>query len=85
MADIVHLKAGEPLPAIADEQPWLFVEATPDGLFFGTGGAWKPTGEWVGYCSLPEDDVGLDRALVAACAWADRYAVPTIWVQATPD
>jgi hypothetical protein len=36
------------------------------------------------YASLAEDDISLERALAAAQAWAERYQVPTIWVQLTP-
>ena len=43
------------------------------------------SGEWIGYCSLPEDDVSIELALKAAIAWAQKYDVPTIWVQLDPD
>ena len=55
-----------------------------DGRFFGTGASWKASGEWVGYGSLIEDDISLERALAAAQVWALKYSVPTIWVQVTP-
>ena len=66
-------------------EPWLMVEASDDGRFFGTGSAYKPSGEDVIYASLPENDVSLEAALRAATEWAVKYAVRRIWVQATPD
>jgi hypothetical protein len=82
---IVYLKAGESMPDRGDDEPWLTVEVTSDGLFYGSGASSKPTGEWVGYCSRPEDDVDVERALKAAEVWAERYHVPTIWVQLSVD
>ena len=84
MAQIVYLPPGDAMPVVANDQPWLFVEAAGDGQFFGSGAAWKQNGEWVGYCSLVEDDHSLDTAMAAAEAWAGRYGVQTIWVQTTP-
>ncbi|MEQ1610861.1 MAG: hypothetical protein ABL956_18135 [Hyphomonadaceae bacterium] len=83
MVQIVYLKAGESTPDVRDYERWLTVEATSDGLFYGVGASLKPTGEWVGYSSLPEDDEDLERALKAAEVWAEHYNVPTIWVQAS--
>ena len=83
MVQIVYLKAGEPTPDVRDYERWLTVEATSDGLFYGVGVSVKPTGERVDYSSRPEDDVDLERALKAAQAWAERYDVSTIWVQAS--
>jgi hypothetical protein len=84
MADIVYLAPDEEMPDVGDDQPWLTIDASPEGLFFGTGASWKADGEWVGYGSLVEDDVSLERALAAAQAWATKYGVPTIWVQLAP-
>lgn len=84
MIEIIYLPPGETMPNVGDDQPWLLIEATGDGLFYGTGGAWKKGGEWVGYRSLPDDDVSLETALAPAKEWATEYGVPTIWVQATP-
>ncbi|KQW86339.1 hypothetical protein [Brevundimonas sp. Root1279] len=84
MAEIVYLTPGEDAPNHGDDQPWLRIEATSDGLFYGTGCSWKPNGEFVGYCSLPEDDVSLETAMTAAQEWAAKYGVPIIWVQLTP-
>ncbi|MES2338933.1 MAG: hypothetical protein V4537_12625 [Pseudomonadota bacterium] len=84
MAAIIYLSPGEQMPDCVDGEPWLIVEASDDGRFFGTGGAWKPSGEWVGYGSLPENDETLASALAAAERWAAKYSVPTIWVQTTP-
>ena len=85
MVEIVQLAAGEQMPAMPDEEPWLTVEASDDGRFFGTGSAYKPTGEAVFYRSLAEDDASLEAALGAATEWAVKYGVRRIWVQATPD
>ena len=82
MVEIVRLAAEAERPSLADHQPWLYVEET-DGLFFGSGGAWNAAGEWVGYGSLSEHDVDLTLAVEAACEWAKRYSVPTIWVFAS--
>jgi hypothetical protein len=84
MAAIIYLSPGEQMPDCGDDKPWLTVEVSDDGRFFGTGAAWKPSGEWVGYRSLPEDDGALADALAAAERWAAKYGVPTIWVQTTP-
>jgi len=84
MAEVVYLKPDEQMPDLGDDQRWLIVDASDDGRFFGTGGSWKPSGEAVMYASLAEDDISLGRALAAAQAWAERYQVPTIWVQLTP-
>ncbi|OQW75737.1 MAG: hypothetical protein BVN33_06665 [Proteobacteria bacterium ST_bin13] len=84
MAAIIYLPSNEQMPDHGDDKPWLLVEASDDGRFFGTGSAWKPSGEWVGYGSLAENDVSLADALAAAERWAVKYGVPTIWVQTTP-
>jgi len=80
---IVQLAPGEQHPDWGDQEPWIIIEATKDDLFFGTGASWKDDGEWVGYCSLPGDDVSLAAAL-AAQEWARKYREPTIWVQLEP-
>ena len=85
MVEIVQLAAGEQMPKMPDDEPWLTVEASDDGRFFGTGSAYKPTGQAVFYGSLAEDDVSLAAALAAATEWAFKYGVRRIWVQATPD
>ena len=85
MVEIIHLAAGEQMPEMADHEPWLIVEASDDGRFFGTGSAFKPTGESVFYASLAESDISLKGAIGAARKWAIKYSVPRIWVQATPD
>ena len=84
MAAIIYFSSGEQMPDRADDEPWLIVEASDDGRFFGTGSAWKPSGEWVGYSSLAENDGTLSDALAAAQRWAKKYSVPTIWIQTTP-
>jgi hypothetical protein len=83
MVEIVRLNVDADPPLLADDQPWLYVEQSDEGLFYGTGSSWKASGEWVGYRSLAENDVDLDCAIKAACEWADRYNVPTIWVFAS--
>jgi hypothetical protein len=82
MAAVVYLDPGENMPDLGDEQPWLHIHPSGDGRFFGSGGSWKETGEWVGYRSLLEDDVSRETALKAAQEWAAEYNVPTIWVEA---
>ena len=77
MVDIVYLAPKEAMPEVGDESRWLIVEAY-DGKFYGTGGSWKATGEWVGYGSLAEDDISLEAALTAAEKWAVKYDVPTV-------
>ena len=83
MAQVVYLAPAEPIPDLGDCGRWLIVEAV-DGNFHGSGGSWKPTGEWVGYGSLAKNDVSLEVALAAAEEWAVKYDVPTIWVQLKP-
>ena len=85
MVDIVRLAPGEQMPKMPDEEPWLMVEASDDGRYFGTGCAYKPSGAEVFYISLAEDDTSLETALAAAKMWAIHYDVRRIWVQATPD
>jgi hypothetical protein len=83
VASVVYLGPGEEMPDVGDEGRLLIIEAN-DGKFYGTGGSWKRSGEWVGYGSLSENDVSLDTALAAAHRWAAKYDVPTIWVQLAP-
>jgi len=82
MAIVVHLSPGEEMPDVGDDSPWLLIHHSGDGRFFGSGASWKSTGEWVGYRSLPEDDASLEAAIRAAQAWAAKYSVPTIWIEA---
>jgi hypothetical protein len=85
MVELVHLAPGERLPTLPVKQPWLSVEASDDGRFFGTGYGRKPSGEDVFYISLAENDGSLEAAIVAATTWAEKRGVPRIWVQMTPD
>ena len=85
MADVIYLSHDEEMPDYGDDQRWLTIEASDDGRFFGSGGSFKANGEWVGYGSLAEDDLSLESALAAAQQWAEKYDVPTIWVQLKPD
>lgn len=71
------------MPNVGVNGRWLLVEAC-DGKFYGSGGSWKPTGEWVGYASLAKDDISLEAAMSAAEEWAAKYNVLTIWVQLSP-
>lgn len=82
MVEIIHLAAGEQMPEMPDNEPWLIVEASDDGRFFGTGSAFRASGESVFYASLAESDISLDSAITAARSWAIKYRVPRIWVQA---
>lgn len=84
MIETVYLSPGELMPQATDDEPWLIVEASDDGQFFGSGWGRKPSGEGVFYASLPEDDVSLEAALNAATKWAGGRGVMRIWVQATP-
>lgn len=84
MTAIIYLSPGEQIPERGENEPWLTVEASDDGRFFGTGSGWKPSGEWVGYGSLAENDISLAAALAAAEQWAAKHGVHTIWVQTTP-
>ncbi|MGH7028646.1 hypothetical protein [Brevundimonas sp.] len=84
MTEIIYLAPDEQLPDVGDGQPWLIIEASQDGQFFGTGASWKADGDWIGYGSLSENDISLETALAAAQDWATKYGVPTIWVQVTP-
>ncbi|HEY6816840.1 MAG TPA: hypothetical protein VI168_14985 [Croceibacterium sp.] len=83
MTEVVYLAPGKVMPDVGDEGRWLIIEAN-DEKFYGSGGSWKQTGEWVGYASLPEDDLSLEAALAAAVSWAAKYSVPTVWVQLEP-
>lgn len=82
MAEVLYLAPGEEMPDLGDAMRWLLIHHSGDGRFFGSGGSWKTSGEWVGYLSLGEDDVSLDAALEAAKTWASEYHVPKIWVEA---
>jgi hypothetical protein len=85
MVEIVYLQSGEPMPDLPKNEPWLIVEASNDGRFFGTGCGFKPSGESLIYLSMPEDDATLEAALAAATGWAQERGVPRIWVQTSPD
>lgn len=84
MVDVVYLPPGEQMPEAPDDEPWLTVEASDDGRFFGSGWGRKSSGESVFYVSLAESDVSLEAALAAATEWAARRGVSRIWVQTTP-
>jgi hypothetical protein len=84
MVELVYLSPGEQMPEAAGDEPWLLVEASGDGRFFGSGYGFNASGEGVFYGSLAENDVSLDAALGAASEWAADQGVPCIWVQTTP-
>ena len=84
MVEIIHLAACEEMPEIPEDEPWLIVEASDDGKFFGTGSAFKATGEGVFYASPSDSDRSLKTAIEAARHWAIKYRIPRLWVQATP-
>ncbi len=85
MVEVIYLRPGDQIPDLPEDEPWLTVEASDDGRFFGTGYGFKPSGEGVFYASLPESDVTLEAALAAATAWAAERGVPRIWVQTARD
>ncbi len=88
MPQLIYLKPDEHVPYKDgdEDKPWLIVEPFDnDGKFYGTGGSHKPTGEWVGYASLAENDVSLEKALAAAQEWAQKYSVPVIHVRTEPE
>jgi len=84
MTEVIYLPPGEQIPEAAGDEPWLMVEASDDGRFFGSGWGRKPSGESVFYASLPENDVTLEAAIAAATVWAVERSVPRIWVHTTP-
>jgi hypothetical protein len=84
MAEVIYLANGEDDPNFAEDEPWIIIDSSDDGRFFGTGASWKTNGDWVGYGSLCENDLTLEKALEAAQAWAVKYNVPRIWVQLKP-
>jgi len=72
------------MPELPEDEPYLTVEASDDGRFFGSGWGYKPSREIVFYMSLPESDISLKAALAAATEWAGQRGVSRIWVQTTP-
>jgi len=84
MVEIVYLRPDEQMPEVGDEERWITIDANDDGRFFGSGWSRRPSGESVFYRSLPEHDISLEAAIAAATEWAEKYSVPTIWVQREP-
>jgi hypothetical protein len=84
MVELVYLAAGKQMPELSGDEPWLTVEASDDGRFFGTGWGRTPSGDTVFYASLPHEDESLEAALAAAKQWASERGVPRIWVRITP-
>jgi len=84
MVELVYLSPGEQLPERADDEPWIMVEASDDGRFFGTGCGRNSSGESVFYVSLSENDTSLEAAIAAATQWAVERGVSRIWVQTAP-
>lgn len=84
MIEIVYLAPDEQLPQFNDDEPWLFIEASDDGRFFGTGEGRNVAGENVVYASSPANDGSIDRAINAAKRWAAHRGVKRIWIQTTP-
>jgi hypothetical protein len=70
MVDLLYLSPGGKMPEVADDEPWLIVEASDDGRFSGTVWGRKPSGEGVFYASSSGDDVSLEAAPNAAIKWA---------------
>ena len=84
MVEVLYLSPGEKPPEADDDEPWLHIDASDDGRFFGSGWGRTPTGESSFYVSLAEDDDSLDAAIKAATAWAKTRGVTRIWVQREP-
>ncbi|MDG2528416.1 hypothetical protein [Caulobacter endophyticus] len=84
MVELIRLKPGEQAPDFSDEEPWLVIEASDDGRFFGTGRGETEDGKTIFYVSLAEDDHDQDRAIAAAERWAVARGVKRICVQAHP-
>jgi hypothetical protein len=84
MVEVVYLVPNEEMPEVGDEERWITIDANPDGRFFGSGWSRKRSGESVFYRSLADNDASLDAAIAAATEWAEKYSVPTIWVQREP-
>lgn len=72
------------MPDIGEDEPWMKVEASSDGLFYGTGMGIKPDGKRVFYISHAENDTSLERALAAAHEWAELRGIQTVYVQKIP-
>lgn len=85
MAEVIYLQPGERMPESPEDEPWLTVEASDDGRFFGSGYERKPSGKGVFYVSLAENDLTLEAAIAAATEWAGERGVARIWVQAAPE
>jgi hypothetical protein len=85
LVEIIRLEPGQKLPEFPDDQPWLAVEASDDGRFFGTGWGYKDSGEAVFYISLPANDLTLEAAEEAAVNWAARHGVDCVWLRTDPD
>ena len=84
MVKIFYLPPGEQTPEVSDDEPWLVVEASDDGRFFGSGWGRQSSGESVFYVSPATSDANLDAAIAAATEWAVERGVSRIWVQTTP-
>jgi hypothetical protein len=84
MVELRYLSVGKKMPETAGDEPWLIIEASFDGRFFGSGWGRKLSGENVFYFSRSEDDVSLETAISAATKWAGEHSVTCIWVQTTP-
>jgi hypothetical protein len=83
MVKLIYLTPGERMPELPDHEPWLTVEASDDGRFFGSGYGLSQSGEGVFYVSSAESDLSLEAATAAARDWASERGVPRIWVQTT--
>ena len=81
MATVITLLPGVEPPESSEDEGWMWVEADTNGLFYGTGGSQKRDGAGVFYASMPEHDVSLERAVSAACEWADAHGVEIVYVQ----
>ena len=53
MVEIVRLEVDAERPSLAEDQPWLYIDQSDEGLFYGTGGSRKASGEWADRYNVP--------------------------------
>ena len=85
MPKLVYLSPGELFQRTDEDEHWLYVHASGDGRFFGSGWARTADRQDAFYVSLAVNDATLERAIAAAMEWARQHDVPCIWVQLLPN